>query len=98
MIRETFILTVRNLLDDVEDKEDVLGNTMELMEELYAMIDRPRRYRRKLISEWDLARGNEIETLSNQLSTAMGILKYLDDTLKTLVTQGLIHYKSEVLS
>lgn len=95
MKRETFILTVRNLLDDVYDEGNILVNAMELMEELYALIDRPGRYRRQLIQEWGLAKGDEIEILCKQLSTDMGILKYLDNTMKLLVKQNKLRYKPE---
>lgn len=95
MNRETFILTVQNLLDDVHDEGNILVNAMELMEELYAFIDRPSRYRRQLIQDWGLAKGNEIDLLCKQLSTEIGILKYLDNTLKLLVKQKKIYYKPE---
>ena len=94
MYRETFIFTVRNLLGDVQDDGNTLINAMELMEELYALIDRPSKYRRQLIRDWGLAKGDEIAPLCKQLSTAMGILNYLDSTIQLLVKQGQIKYKS----
>lgn len=94
MYRETFIFTVRNLLADVQDDGNILINAMELMEELYALIDRPSKYRRQLIRDWGLAKGDEIAPLCKQLSTAMGILNYLDSTIQLLVKQGQIKYKS----
>lgn len=95
MNRETFIFTVRNLLDDVYDEGNVLVNAMELMEELYALLDRPGKYRRQIIQDWDLAKGDKIDLLCKQLSTDMGILKYLDSTMKVLVKQKKIRYKPE---
>ena len=94
MIRETFILTVRNLLDDVYDEENILVHAMELMEELYALIDRPSKYRRQLIRDWGLAKVGEIDSLCKQLSTDMGILEYLDSMIALLVEQGQIKYRS----
>ncbi len=95
MNRETFIFTVHNLLDDVYDEGNTLVNAMDLMEELYSLIDRPRRYRRQLIEDWGLAKGDRIDLLCKQLSTDMGILKYLDSTMKRLVKQNKIRYKPE---
>ena len=96
MTRDTFILTVRHLLDNVEDEGNLLVNAMELMEDLYAMIDRPSRYRRQVIQEWGLATSDhEINLLGKELSTDMGILKFLDQTIHLLVQQGHLKYKAE---